>query len=171
MESFLDFVFPFLIIAFVGLRIASALLRRKRSASRKENAPAGAAPSRAARGFVPWEDDSRDDTPTRAEAAVKRDPVHTTADDDEDFSAWNLSVDDEPPAPAAPPKVREAFPLGALIAASAPAPLVVAPESVAPPSRRVDPGCHVEQRFRGLSPLQQGVVWAEILGVPRGLEA
>jgi hypothetical protein len=149
MERFFESLAPFLVVAaFVGIRIVFMLRRRR--AGRQENE---GAPPKPARGFVPWEDDGS--------AAGNAGPVKTAAaDGDEAFSAWNLSVDDDPP-----PRVTEApLPL-----AAAPARFGAAPESRAQP-RRQAPGRRPEQRFRGLPPLQQALVWAEILGAPKGLQ-
>jgi hypothetical protein len=164
MERFLDSVFPFLVVvAFVGIRIVAMVRRRRRHGQRS----ASAAPPRSPRGFVPWENEFRDSAPAGDV------PAHTAAvgDDEEDFSAWNLSVDDEPlpqpPPPVPPPRIPEA-PRLAAPALSLAVPFSP-PENASPPPRRAEPD-RLTQRFRGLSPLQQGVVWAEILGVPRGLE-
>jgi hypothetical protein len=156
MERFFESLFPFLVVAaFVGVRIVFMLRRRR--AGRQENE--GAPPKRA-RGFVPWENEFRDDS-----AAGNAGPVQNlSAGGDEGFSAWNLSVDD-PPAAAAPPRLPEApLPLTA-----SPARFGAMPERAAQP-RRQAPVRRREERFRGLPPLQQAVVWAEILGAPKGLQ-
>jgi hypothetical protein len=187
MKSFFDSIFPFLVVAvFVGVRIISVLRRRKNNRQRQEAAPV-AAPKKSARGFVPWEDEFRD---TAVSGAVGEGSPSQTAsgdDDDEAFSAWNLSVDDVPPAPVEPPapkRLSEAprpglFATAPESAAQPPQPVpappprpafpMAAPESAAQPLQPA-PGIRPNQRFRKLPPLQQAVVWAEILGTPKGLQ-
>jgi hypothetical protein len=156
MKGFFNFVVPVLVVAaFMGIRIVFMLRRRR--AGRQGNEGAQPKP---ARGFVPWEDEFRDNS--AAGNAGDGGPVQTlSAGGDEGFSAWNLSVDDDPPAAAVPPRLAEApRPL-----AAAPARFGAAPEPA--PPRRQAPG--PEQRFQGLPPLQQALAWAEILGAPKGL--
>jgi hypothetical protein len=162
MEGLFDSVFPYLFIAlFVGGRILLALRSRRLRRQRGEGDSEEAAPPKTARGFVPWEDAFREEA---AGKAVDDGPGHTASDGgDEAFSAWNLSVDDGPAGPAAPPRPPEAPPRPSL--AAAPAPFVAAPEPAARRPAPAIPG----RRFRGLPPLQQGVIWAEILGAPKGL--
>jgi hypothetical protein len=82
-------------------------------------------------------------------------------------------VDDDPPV--ATPSPRLPNPPRPLAAARAglpemppPARFGAAPKSVAQ-TRRPAPASP-DRRFRGLSPLQRSVVWAEILGAPKGLQ-
>ncbi|MDR0598365.1 MAG: hypothetical protein LBG14_07655 [Treponema sp.] len=167
METFLESILPVIIVAaFVGARIAFMLRRWRIRRQREENT--GAAPSKAARNFASWEDEFRD----AAAAGNAGDPART-APGDEAFSAWNLSVDDGPPAQAAPERLPEpprplAAALTGLPEMPPPARFAAAPESAAPPRRPApaSPG----RRFTGLSPLQRGVIWAEILGAPKGLQ-
>jgi hypothetical protein len=185
MESFPDSLFPVLVVAaFVGFRILLALRRRKQQGQKQgeESVRAGSAPTKA-RGFVPWEDAFRD-AALAGNAEKGGSASAGSGNDDEAFSAWDLSVDDEPPVKAAPPKLPKAPPgaLGPLTAVQAgqarfpetpvPGVLAAAPSRFAPegPAQQRRPArAGPEARFRGLSPLQQGVVWAEILGAPRGL--
>jgi hypothetical protein len=193
MERLLDAVVPFLIFVVVIVRIVSLFRRRKHSGPERESPSARAAPPRAARGFIPWENEFRD--AASVEPSAEGGLAQTAAaDEDEAFSAWNLSVDDGPPAltaPAAPPRFPEAP--GSDLFAAAPAapprfpeapgsdPFAAAP--AVPPRFPEAPGSdpseaaharsapeRLERRFRGLSPLQRGVIWAEILGAPRGLQ-
>jgi hypothetical protein len=161
MDDFFSSLVPFLIVAaFVGVRVAS-LLRRRRQ--RKDSAPA--APQKPARGFVPWENESRGNAlaaPAGKSAPVPAEP----AGDDEAFSAWNLSVDESPPV--APPRLpREPLPVQP--------PLMAQPERMAPsepvarPRRPAPAASGPKLPFLGLPPLQRAVVWAEILGAPKGL--
>jgi hypothetical protein len=164
MESFFASLLPFLVVAFVGVRIVFLLRRRKNNRQGQEAGPA-AAPQGSARGFAPWEDEFRDGAAIAGEGG----PAQTASDDD-GFSAWDLSVDDAPPVPVVDPPVLPRPP-----EAPRPAFAVAPPESVARPpdpedaARRPGPGQRLEQRFRGLPPLQQAVVWGEILGAPKGL--
>jgi hypothetical protein len=145
MESFFDSpIFPFVIVtAIVAVRIVSMVLRRKRGRQQQESA-ARAAPA-------PVVQARADD------------------DDDETFSAWRLSVNDDPPAPVAPVlpprRVLEAPPRVPVAPVPKTAPDRMAPQR--PASQR--PAQKPARRAPGLSPLQQGVVWAEILGAPKGL--
>jgi hypothetical protein len=164
MEGFFDSLFPFLIIAaVVGLRIVSAVRNGRRNRSRNESVPAGAAPPKAARGFVPWEDAFRDDASGENAGPVQA----VSAGDDETFSAWNLSVDDGPPSPSLPQMPEPGPP--AAPAGRSRFPEVPGPDPFAAAPVRPGPA-RPEQRFRGLSPLQRGVLWAEILAPPKGLE-
>jgi hypothetical protein len=178
MENFLDSVFPFLIITVVVVsRVALAIGRQKRGRQGKKPAPTAA--PKPARGFVPWEDEFREGAP-----AEDRPAQTAPVDEDEAFSAWDLSVNDEPPAPAAPS--APASPSGP---PEAPAPFAAAsarfaveerlaavPDRVAAVPERVAPAPALPRpapksaarRFRSLSPLQRAVVWAEILGAPKG---
>jgi hypothetical protein len=162
MEDFLDSLLPFLIITvFVGSRIVFAIRRNRDRRGSGKSAPARAAPPKAAQGFVPWEDEFRDDAFPKNAVPVRTAPVG----EDEDFSAWNLSVDDDPPSTRLP----DAPGPGPLIAAGlsrfqdAPEPDPLAAPAYSNPPRP-------DRRFRRLSPLQQGVVWAEILGAPKGFK-
>jgi hypothetical protein len=179
-------MFPLFVIAFIVLRIVSAVLRRRR-----RDQSAGAAPSKAARGFAPWAEESQGKAPM----------VRAVPDEDEDFSAWNLSVeDDPPPAPSRTAELPGPEPLPANrsrlpeMPGAGPAPgtgpalsglsrLSETPEpaqsglSRFPETPETDPPGAVrsarirpEQRLRRLSPLQRGLVWAELLGPPKGLE-
>jgi hypothetical protein len=179
MEDFFEILFPFLMVAIVvGSRLVLTLRRRNRD--RQEKSPVPAAPPKAARGFVPWEDEFR-------EAAPVEDPAETVApDEDESFSAWDLSVNDDPPVPAtlpvpaSRPSLPETPPPASFTAVSArfgaaAERLTVVPDRLAAPQERIFPARisrpapeSPKLRFRGLSSLQQAVVWAEILGVPRG---
>jgi hypothetical protein len=173
MEDFFETLFPFLLVVIVvGSRLILTVRRRNRS--RQEKRPAPAAPPRPARGFVPWEDEFRDDAPAEAGPAET-----AAAGEDESFSAWNLSVNDDPPAPAAPPApvprpgLPETPPPDSFAAFSArfggAAERMTAPPERMPPARTPRPAPKSPQlRFRGLSPLQRAVVWAELLGSPKG---
>jgi hypothetical protein len=181
MDNFPESVLPFLILAvFVGFRIVFMLRRQRNRRGRETDAPAVAATQKPARGFVPWEEEFRDDAAAGNAAAQ-------TGDGDEAFSAWNLSVDDEPPVPAVPPTLpRERTPgplapagpsrfpetpgpdCSASVLADPPgAPAAPGPEPSLPAGSAADP---LEARFRGLPFLQRGLVWAELLGAPRGLD-
>jgi hypothetical protein len=178
MEKFFDNLFPFLMVAVVlGSRLVLTLWRRNRKRQEKSSVPAAA--PKPARGFVPWEDEFRDPAP--AEDV----PVETAAGDDEAFSAWNLSVNDDPPAPVSPP-TPAAPPLPASRPSLPETPLptpftaasarfgaaterLAAPPERMPPAQTARPAAKSPHlRFRGLSPLQQAVVWAELLGSPKG---
>jgi hypothetical protein len=185
MEDFFETLFPFLMVAVVlGSRLF--LMIRRRNRGRQEKRPAPAAPPKSARGFVPWEDESREAAPAKDGPAQP-----AAADEDESFSAWNLSVDDAPAAPPAPvsrpslPETPPPDPFAALsarfggaaerLAAASPDRATLALDRVAAPPERVPPARasrpapkSPQLRFRGLSPLQQAVVWAEILGAPKG---
>jgi hypothetical protein len=159
MESFFNTIFLVFVIAFVGVRIISMLRRRNNDRQRQESAAPKTAPQESARGFVPWEDEFRDNAGNAAIAgnAGEGGPAQTAPEDDDDgFSAWNLSVDDTPSAPVDPPAPKRL------------------PEAPRPDpdgsARRPVPGRSLERRFRSLPPLQQAVVWAEILGTPKGLQ-
>jgi hypothetical protein len=180
MEDFLDTLVPFLLVALVlGSRIVLTLRRRNRG--RQEKSPVTAAPPKPARGFVPWEDEFREPAP------AKDTPVQTVAaDEDEAFSAWDLSVNDDSPAPVSPPGPQEPSspaPFAAVSArfgaterqAAAPSDRMApwdraaaAPESAVPALFPRSAPKSLPQRFSGLSPLQQAVVWAEIFGAPKG---
>jgi hypothetical protein len=87
--------------------------------------------------------------------------------DDDDFSAWSLPVDDEaPPTPVMP--VKPAALSVKLSGDAKPAPVFTALSSVSP-AHQGNPVGSVESRIRALPPLQQGIIWAEILGAPKGL--
>jgi hypothetical protein len=189
MRHFFDSVVPFLIVAVVvGFRMISMLRRRKRDGPEQGSPSDRAAPPKA-RGFIPWEDEFREAAPV-ASVAESGPAQAAAADEDEAFSAWNLSVDDEPPARTDPPRLPKAPGSDPLTAARTDSSrLPKAPGSdpltatLAGPSRFPEaPGSELlatapawsiperpKQRFRGLPPLQQGVIWAEILGAPRGL--
>jgi hypothetical protein len=183
-----DSLLPIIVLVVIaGARILTTLRRRARN-----------------------RDQSQD---TAGPAAIPvAEPEAPDDDDDEAFSAWSLSVHDEPvpePAPAAPPKAADAAPslFTALSAVSSvqvsgeiPAWLQPTPQPIPPaesqptellasaaavmeartpetgdegtrplPAYRRNPVGSVESRIRSLPPLQQGVVWAEILGTPKGL--
>jgi hypothetical protein len=173
MESFLDSgAFPFLVVAVVvGARIVSALRRQKRR--RQQENPVPVAPPKASRDVSSWEDEFREPG-----AAVDGDSAGSAPaqampdDDDEAFSAWNLSVNDDPPvppqAPEAPPKFQET--LFRFPEPEAPRPVASIPDY--PASMPTQPARQArkspELRFPGLPPLQQSVIWAEILGKPKG---
>jgi hypothetical protein len=171
MDRFLDSeLFPFIVvIAIVAFRIVSMARRQKRKRQRQESAPASA-PSPA---------------PVPVAQAMPAD------DEEETFSAWNLSVNDDPPAPvpAAPRRVRETLPRFLetpplvpeapqhipeasprfLAEPRVPAAPSGFPETPAPDrAASTRPAKKPARRLSGLSPLQQGVVWAEILGKPKG---
>jgi hypothetical protein len=160
MEGFLESVLPVLIVAaFVGSRIVFMLKRRRAGPQRQASAPAGTAAHKPDRDFAPREDPFRDDA---AAGNAGRGPVQTApAVDDEAFSAWNLSVDDDPPRAAPSPRLPDP-----------PRPLAAALTGIpeAPPPAQAAPKRRPEQGFRGLPPAQRGVIWAEILGAPKGLQ-
>jgi hypothetical protein len=188
MENFLDTLFPFLVITVVLVsRVALALRRRNRN---RQKTPA--APPKPARGFVPWEDEFREKAPAE-DAPVQTGAADEDDDEDEAFSAWNLSVDDPPASPPVSPEAPPPAPLTAV--RLAPERLATVPDQATAvldrgaavldhvldrgaavperpatdPARPLKPASKApEQRFRGLSPLQQAVVWTEILGAPRG---
>jgi hypothetical protein len=192
MEIFFNSLFPFFVIAFVGVRILS-LIRRRKNKQQQEGGRA-TAPKKSARGFVPWEDEFRD-TVGAGNTVVsgklrESSPAQTASDDDDDdeaFSAWNLSVDDAPapveplPAPkrlsdalrpslfAAAPESATQPPRPVPAPATRPVFPMTTPENTAQPMRPV-PAPRPKQRFSNLLPLQQAVVWAEILGTPKGLQ-
>jgi hypothetical protein len=142
MESFLDSsLFPFLVIIVVaGVNIVLRIGRLRRGRQQQESAPEPVAQA-----------------------------MPDDGDDEASFSAWDLSVNDEP---APPRRVLEALPR---VPVSQPGIPVVppdipeAPVQTAAPDPMAPPPVSPEQRFSGLSPLQKGVVWAEILGAPKGL--
>jgi hypothetical protein len=183
MDNFPDNLFPFLMVAIVlGVRVILTLRRRNRGRQGKSSVPTAA--PKPARGFVPWEDEFREDAP------VKDTPVQTVAaDEDEAFSAWDLSVNDDSPAPAVspgPPEPPSPVPIAAVSARfvaerltpvpnraeAVPERLAAAPERLtAAPARLPRPVSKSSaQRFRTLLPLQRAVVWAEILGAPKGFQ-
>jgi hypothetical protein len=103
---------------------------------------------------------------------------------EEEFSAWNLSVDeDAPPNPApVPPRSAEirldVFP--AKLPAETPASAAAVPENHAPEIAKAGDGGIPGKASRNtpdpaagrtvsLPALQQGFIWAEILGTPKGL--
>jgi hypothetical protein len=172
-EEFLDSFFPILILIAVAVfRILSMVNRRKRKPVRKTN-----------RGFQPWANNNPPASPpspvvVRTEQAPSR---------EEEFSAWNLSVDEEaPPEPAPvsplpeprPAEIRMAvFP--AMLPPETPAPAAAVPDYAPeiaeagddsiPGEAFPDTPAPVVSRTRSLPPLQQGIIWAEILGTPKGL--
>ncbi|MDR1249596.1 MAG: hypothetical protein LBK63_09865 [Treponema sp.] len=182
MENFLDTVFPFLLISVVVVsRVALAIRRRNRGRQGSSSAPA--APSKPARGFVLWEEEFREPAP--AENSPAQTGTGGDDDDDDGFSAWDLSVNEEPSIPppllpkAPPPAPVTAVRFGAVAERLAMAPnrtppaldrVAAPPEPIAAdPERPLRPAPKApEQCFRGLSPLQQAVVWAELLGAPKG---
>jgi hypothetical protein len=193
MENFPDSVIPFLIIAAVVVfRVVSAIKGGRRNRRVNKSAPAKAAPPKAARGFVPWEDEFRDGASPGpvGRSAGNGGPAQTApaGGGDETFSAWSLSVDDDPPAPVfrppetppspAPPKAPEPGPAGlsrfpeaqdrfaAVSAGLSRFAETPGPGPLAAPARSA-PAAGAKRR--GLSALQRGVVWAEILGAPKGL--
>jgi hypothetical protein len=177
MESFFESIFPFLVVAvFVGVRIIS-VARRLRNKRQQQKAAPVAPPAKTARGFVPWEDEFREAAVAGNLGESSAAQTASGADDDEAFSAWNLSVDDTLPAPVEPPapkRLPEAprpslFAAAAKSAAQLPQPVPATPESSAQPLRPA-PSPRPKQRFPKLPPLQQAVVWTEILGTPRGLQ-
>jgi hypothetical protein len=225
MESFsklTDSLLPIIILVVIaGARLFTMFRRQARNRDQdqkqEDGALQGGGPQKtdvsSDRGFHPWEDEYRDpSSPVTIEEAEQGDP-----DDDDEFSAWSLSVsEDAPPVPASktadlPAEIPDAAPslftaLSSTSAvpvsgevpawlqsssfarsAEAPAPVPAAMETAAvtagvggisrgspnqPPSNRHENP--VESRIRqtsvcSLPPLQQGVVWAEILGPPKGL--
>jgi hypothetical protein len=147
-ESFLPFV---VLIVIAGVRIVAMVRRRARNREQgQRDLPGpqpvpGGVPQKGAGGFHPWEDEYRD-------------PAGLGDPDDDEFSAWSLSIDNEEPVEL-PKKVP-----------AVPSETVKAAASVPEPANRPLPARHgIESRIRLLPPLQQGVVWAEILGTPKGL--
>ncbi|MFP3042499.1 hypothetical protein LQZ19_11850 [Treponema primitia] len=231
MENFGSFL-PILILIVVGGARILATVRRKarnRDQTRKPEEASQpfrtASPQKTDRGFHPWEDEYRDPsssvTVEGAEQKVRQAP-QADNDDEEEFSAWSLSVDEETPkpAPAATPKPGElSAKLSAVLStkvpadtnpasvftalsvtsavsvsgeipawlqspsqpearqAEVPASDVTAPKPSAPEAAAADSGTSggvprksgALSRIRSLPPLQQGIVWAEILGAPKGL--
>jgi hypothetical protein len=186
MERFAGSLLPFLIIVVVVLRGVFFLIGRGNSQRSRKNSDAS--PPKAARSFASWEDEFRDEAFLGAN-------VRFAPEEDEGFSAWNLSVDEEPPPPPAPSRVlepsgRSSFPSGparfpetskADPALSGPPRFPETPKTDPAPSdpprlfetpkpREARRSAGPEQRLRYLPPLQQGLVWAEILGRPKGLE-
>jgi hypothetical protein len=110
-------------------------------------------------------------------------------DDEEDFSAWALSVEAEyrnpvPPPPAAPPVRDTGFfpavpPLAIPEAVPEPVPVPdvwpqvgfaeTAPAPVLAETRRTKARGAFWEKLRDLPSLTQGIVLSEILGPPRGL--
>ena len=106
-------------------------------------------------------------------------------DDDEDFSAWALSVDprQEPVQPPAapvrdagffptvpPPAIPEAAPVPAFAIDAWQKPHEEGPAaSVLAETRRARAGGAFWRKLMDLPPLTQGVILSEILGPPRGL--
>lgn len=172
MGNFLESVLPVLIAAvFVVARIVFVLRRRRLNRQRDENALVRTATQRPARGFVSWENEFRDGA--AAENAGDGGPAPAApAGGDEAFSAWNLSVDDDPPAAAIPSRLLETpRPLAAALTGlpELPPPARFVPERAAQ-HRRPSVPASPDRRFRGLSSVQKGVIWAEILGAPKGLQ-
>ncbi|MDR2739820.1 MAG: hypothetical protein LBB68_08335 [Treponema sp.] len=172
MERFLSSFFPILIlIAVVALRIVSMVKRRKRKQEQKTD-----------RGFNPW----ANNPPAPPNPAAV---LHTeqALNQEEEFSAWNLSVDEYiPPKPVPVPTMPEprsgeirlaVFP--AKLPVETPAPVITVPEDYVPETAKAgDSGISGEvcsdtpnpvvSRIRSLPALQQGIIWAEILGTPKG---
>ncbi|GHV80715.1 hypothetical protein AGMMS49944_25060 [Spirochaetia bacterium] len=166
-------IFPIIVLIVVaGVRILPKILRRqaRNRDQGQTDLPQRDSPQKGVRGFQPSEQEFMD------------------ADDDDDFSAWNLSVNDEVPAKSAPvvPSKPAALPawLQSPVQPAAPQPteasasIVAGVETHAPEAVAGDGGSlsrqstarhRVESRIRSLTPLQQGIVWAEILGAPKGL--
>jgi cytoskeletal protein RodZ len=190
-----DSFFPIIVlIVVVGVRIFTSIRRQVRNREQSQKREAGNPVETGVRGFNPWE--NRDtEGPAAIEAAEQKDPD----DVDDAFSAWSLSVSDEEPvkpAPAIPSKPAE-LPgdtknVSVFTALSSPSSVPVSgevpawltspslagmgnhtPETVGDDgSPNPPPVCHgnpVTNRIRSLPPLQQGLVWAEILGTPKGL--
>jgi hypothetical protein len=184
-DSFLPFI---VLIVIAGTRIFAMVRRqarnREQSQRREEGAFQDGAPQKDIRVFHPWEDEYRE----KAEA--------DNDDDNEEFSAWSLSVNEgapektapvTPPKPAPPPArpvPAETENASVFTGLSSTSPVPVSGEipawlqSPAQPlearpteTRALEAAAaaSVENRIRSLPPLQQGVVWAEILGTPKGL--
>jgi hypothetical protein len=170
-EEFLNSFFPILIlIAVVAFRMVSMVKRRKRKQEQKTD-----------RGFNPWANNPPP-SPGPAAAVLHTEQAPTQ---EEEFSAWNLSVDeDTPPKPAPVPPRPEPRPteirltvLSEQLPAETPAPVAELLENYAPEVVKADiPGeaspdtpNPVVNRIRSLPSLQQGIIWAEILGTPKGL--
>ncbi|AEF86705.1 conserved hypothetical protein [Treponema primitia ZAS-2] len=110
----------------------------------------------------------------KSAAALKKDQKG-----EEEFSAWSLSVDDEPPLPVQKP-VSNPKPVPVFqksFSQPAPGPFFQKMPEVEAGSQAsltaAIPGA-VElsapgKRIKSLTPLQQGMVWAEILGPPKAL--
>jgi cbb3-type cytochrome oxidase subunit 3 len=148
LSSFLPFIVLFLVLA---AQIRSAIRRQRRNR----------------------EDQARvsPETPAEENRPV---PIAAAEEDEEAFSAWNLSVKEEepPPEPKPIPKPVSLFkPLFPI------APVMAVPDAGAPPAAKRPPDQPpVRERrrkraelFGSLPPLQQGILWAEILGPPKGL--
>ena len=171
-SNLLGSILPIIIfVVIAGARILTSMRRqaRKRDQGQKEEYRDPASP-------VTIEDAERGDT-----------------GDDDEFSAWSLSVNDgETPAPAKPAELPGVLPretkkasvcTDLLSTASvsvsgeipawlqSPSPPVPPAESIAQPPEPRNPQTvgSVASRIRLLPPLQQGVIWAEILGTPKGL--
>jgi hypothetical protein len=79
---------------------------------------------------------------------------------DDEFSAWNLPVNDYDPAPAKPVEL----PASSAQPGPPPKARLQSPVQPEPLKNRIR-----QTSVCSLPPLQQGVVWAEILGTPKGL--
>ncbi|GHV75168.1 hypothetical protein AGMMS49940_24700 [Spirochaetia bacterium] len=178
-----DSIFPIIaLIVIAGVRILPKVLRRqvrnRDQGQKHKDAPQlfqEESPQKGVRGFQPWEDEYRDPA-----SSVTIEEVEQEFMDDDNFSAWNLSVNDEAPAKPAPvvPSKPAELPawLQSTVQPAAPQPTEASTsiaEAVAGDggalSRQSTARHRVESRIRSLPPLQQGIVWAEILGAPKGL--
>jgi hypothetical protein len=176
----LQSIFPVIIaVCFIGVRIFSAVKRQNKKREQAQDRDAAQDEQEISRGFRPWEDDAVDEK------------------DDDEFSAWDLLVQDTPPAPnpavkpAAPKPVSLFTPLQSAPLSQSTAPVLLSypiqtnpPVQPAPPvpadnSTRAEPdtpptrqgrtgGGASLRRIHTLPAMQQAVAWAEILGPPKG---
>jgi hypothetical protein len=174
-------IFPVIIaVCFIGVRIFSAV---KRQNEKREQAQAQSPDTEQDRQeispvFRPWaEEDEEED------------------DEGEGFSAWDLPVQDTPPAPAPKPAAKPEpvpkpvslfIPLQSAPLSQPSAPVQVSPSVQSAPSAPADPSPQAKpdnslpirqgrtlggaslRRIRSLPAMQQAAVWAEILGPPKG---
>jgi hypothetical protein len=168
-EDFLGSFFPGLVFAvIIAVRVISALKGRKRKQEQRTD-----------RGFHLWAN-TLPASPGSAPVVPHTEPRPNR---EEEFSAWNLSVDEDVPPKSAPepprpePRLAEIRPMvpPAKPPRETPEPIAAAAENYAPEIAEAGiPGeasrdTPVVNRVRSLSSLQQGFIWAEILGAPKGL--
>jgi hypothetical protein len=179
-----NFVFAVFVILAIALQIGRLFIRKAERQRREERGERAEARMEAPAGAGKYEEYGEDD-----------DEYGVDDEDEEAFSAWNLSVDDEaapvipPPPPAAAPRpVPESSLFPALIADAAlteekrePAGPLFPPVPVAGPSakdrRKGESGGRgngrakrggFPERLDYLPPLKRAVVLAELLGAPKG---
>jgi hypothetical protein len=187
-----DSSLPLIIFAAIaGVRIITMIRRRVKK--RAADATKEETPPTKPRGFRPFALETAEE---QARQPAQSDPDD---DDEEEFSAWSLSINDEPP-PAAPskPVVAKADSIFTALSSTSAVPISgEVPAWLQPPVRSAElsasaaetrvsepgaagggepanrsvPAAGAGSRRRSLPPLQQAVIWAEILGTPKGLRS